>query len=180
MFKPSIVSSEIKYSGKRLSLRNDTVDCGKDGLIIREVVEHPGAVVILPLLGDERLVLIRQYRHPIGAPLYEFPAGTLEAGEAPHVCADRELTEEANYRAGSLLPLGHLYPAPGFCNEKQYLFLATDLTLEQGNPDPGEIIETEYFSVSQFKKMVIDGLITDAKSISIFSRALFMDLLPKA
>jgi len=180
MYKPAIVSSEIKYTGKRLRLRNDIVDCGSDGLITREVVEHPGAVVILPVLADGKLVVIRQYRHPIDEPLYEFPAGTLEISEAPHVCADRELTEEANYKTKTLVSLGYLYPAPGFCNEKQYLFLATDLSSHQGNPDPGEIIETEYFSVSQFKKMVIDGLITDAKSIAIFSRALFMGLLPEA
>ncbi|HMO18633.1 MAG TPA: NUDIX hydrolase [Oligoflexia bacterium] len=173
LIPPPVINSEVMYKGVRLAVRKDYVDCGLKDPVLREVVEHPGAVVILPVFSDGQLLMVNQFRHPLGRMMFEFPAGTLEHGEKPDVCAHRELTEEAHFRAQSMISLGIIHPAPGFCNEQQFLFLATDLIPEKGTPDPGEIIETAYFTVSEVKKMITNCMITDAKSIAIFSRALF-------
>lgn len=168
---PRTIKTELKYQGKRLNLRNDFVDCGLDSPVCREVVEHPGAVVILPVLDDGNLLMIEQYRHPIETFLFEFPAGTLEKNESPEDCASRELVEETSMRASKLESLGIVYPAPGFCNEVQYLFVAHGLTPEQGTTDPGEVIETRAMHISEIKKAIGEGRITDSKSISILYRA---------
>src|SRR5688572_722207 len=92
-----------------------------------DVVDHPGAVAIAPVLDDGRIVLVRQYRHAIGAWLVEIPAGRLERGEEPPTAARRELEEETGYRCGVLEPLGPIFPAPGFCSEVIHLFAARAL-----------------------------------------------------
>jgi ADP-ribose pyrophosphatase len=168
---PPVINSELKYRGKRLSLRNDFVDCGLDDLVCREVVEHPGAVVILPLLENGHVLMIEQYRHPLGSIMLEFPAGTLEENEDPAACARRELQEEAHMLASEIESLGVLHPAPGFCDEVQYLFIARGLVHEQGNPDPGEIIVPREMEVGNVRDAVLHGVITDAKSIAVFYRA---------
>jgi ADP-ribose pyrophosphatase len=174
---PPTIRTERKYQGKRLNLRNDYVDCGLESLVCREVVEHPGAVVILPVLDDGNLLMIEQYRHPIETFMFEFPAGTLEKDESPDICAARELVEETNMRASRLESLGILHPAPGFCNEVQYLFIAHDLTHEQGTTDPGEVIETRSLHISEIKKAIVEGMITDSKSIAILYHACLRGLV---
>ena len=95
--------------------------------VVRQVVKHPGAVVILPQLADGRLLPIAQYRCAVGETVLEFPAGTLEPGEAPLACARRELIEETGYRADHWHALGTIYSSPGFCDERLHLFLASGL-----------------------------------------------------
>lgn len=168
---PPVIKSEITHQGKRLTVRKDYVDCGLDELVCREVVDHPGAVVILPLLPEGKVLMIEQYRHALGTLSLEFPAGTLEKGEDPTCCAHRELHEEANMKAGRIDSLGKIHPAPGFCNEVEYLYIAQDLVFDKGTPDPGEVIVTKEIEVSRVFEMIKDGEITDAKSISIFFRA---------
>jgi ADP-ribose pyrophosphatase len=168
---PPTISSEIRYRGKRLIVRNDYVDCGLDEPVCREVVEHPGAVVILPVCDNGSIIVIEQYRHPLGTLFLEFPAGTLEKDEDPEQCARRELHEEANMKAGSIESLGILHPAPGFCNEVQYLYIARDLVHHEGTPDPGEILVTREMEADSIRSAIMDGRITDAKSISVFYRA---------
>jgi ADP-ribose pyrophosphatase len=142
-----------------------------DGREKEAVVVHPGdAVVILPRDGDEFL-LIRQWRSPIGAYIYEAPAGTMELGEDPMQTAKRELIEETGMAAGSLKAFGYIYTTPGFTDERLWLFEATDLTPSREHaPDDDEIIEPVRFSASQIRTMIRTGEIVDAKTICIFYR----------
>jgi len=137
------------------------------GEVIRDVIEHPGAAVILPLLDDGRVVLIRNVRHTVGKVLWELPAGTLEAGEAPDACAAREVEEETGYRAGSLAPLTEFFASPGILNERMYGFLATDLVQTSQSLDDDEEIEVFPIPQWQVRDMLKDGHIEDAKTITL-------------
>jgi ADP-ribose pyrophosphatase len=130
----------------------------------REVVLHPGAVAILPIFHDERILLVRQYRHPVETELWEIPAGKLEEGEDAMTCAKRELLEETGYEAASWEKLLSFYTSPGFCNEQITLFLARELS-KATEPTPGEIAVQEMFHPRQLKKMVKTGEIRDGKTL---------------
>ncbi|QOJ15254.1 MAG: NUDIX hydrolase [Planctomycetia bacterium] len=131
-----------------------------------EIVAHPGAAVILPVLADGRIVLIRNWRVAAGAELLELPAGTLEPGEAPLTCAARELREETGYSAAVVTPLTRFYSSPGICTEVLHLFAATGLTGGAQSLDAGECIRVEPMAVSAALAAVRDGRIMDAKSIA--------------
>ncbi len=141
---------------------------GPDGKeIIRDVVEHPGAAVILPLLDDGRIVMIRNLRRIVDKVLWELPAGTLENEEAPEVCAAREVEEETGYRAGRLAPLTEFFASPGVLNERMYGFLATDLEQTSQALDESEEIEVFPMPQWQVRDMLKDGHIEDAKTIAL-------------
>lgn len=131
-------------------------------------LHHPGAVVIIPLFENNDLLCVRQYRASIDQWIIEFPAGTLEPREQPHSCAQRELIEECDYKAQQWTTLGELLPAPGFCDERQYLFLAQDLSPEPGICDDDEFIETLRLSLNQFEERILCGDVLDAKTIASF------------
>jgi ADP-ribose pyrophosphatase len=145
--------------------------------VVRQVVQHPGAVVIIPPLEDNCLVLIAQYRFAVGETLLEFPAGTLEPGEAPLECARRELIEETGYRAEHWRALGILYPSPGYCDEQQYLFMATGLVPEHVAGDEDEILEVKGLTVQEVERAIADGTLVDAKSIAAYARATLQEIL---
>ncbi len=132
----------------------------------REIVRHPGAVMIVPLLDDERVVMIRNYREAVEADLWELPAGKLEPGEPPEAAAARELLEETGYRAGRLDKLTEFYTSPGFADELMHAFVATDLTPDQQRLEPGERITVEIMHVSQALNMIREGEIRDGKTIA--------------
>lgn len=132
----------------------------------RAFIEHPGAAVILPLLDDGRIVMIRNRRHAIDQTLWELPAGTLEAGEAPMRCAHRELQEEAGYSAGSLTPLCTFYSAPGTSTELMHAFVARNLQAAQTRPDPTEAIDVQPQSNQQLDALLRAGDIQDAKTLA--------------
>jgi ADP-ribose pyrophosphatase len=134
--------------------------------VIRDCVEHPGAVSIVPLLPGNRVVLIRQYRFAVRGDLWEIPAGTLEAGEAPVRCAHRELMEEIGFRAGRLEKLAVFYTAPGFCDERMHLYLGRDLRPERRPGDPDEIIRPKAVAIATALRWVRSGRIRDAKTIA--------------
>jgi ADP-ribose pyrophosphatase len=134
--------------------------------VVRQVVKHPGAVVIVPQLEDSRLVLIEQYRFAVGETLLEFPAGTLEPDEAPLECARRELIEETGYRADHWHALGVIYPSPGYCDEQQHLFVASGLVPDQAAGDEDEILEVKRLTVQEVERAIADGTLIDAKSIA--------------
>lgn len=134
-------------------------------------VFHPGAVVILPRASSNEFLYIRQYRHSIREELFEFPAGTLGKGEDPANCASRELSEETGFAAKRWEKLGTLYPAPGFCNEKQHLFLASDLYPHRLPGDEDEEIEVLTGTVEEIESLIKSGKMCDGKSISIFMKA---------
>lgn len=120
---------------------------------------------MLPILDDQRVILVWNYRYPIGQRLLELPAGTLEPGEAPDSCAARELEEEIGYRAGKLTKLAEFYPSPGVLSECMHLFLAEELQPAQQKLDPGESIELEILPFDEAVQSVMRGEIRDAKTI---------------
>lgn len=130
----------------------------------RELVLHPGAAAILPILPDGRIILVHQYRHPVGQSLWEIPAGKLESGEDPLTCAKRELLEETGYEAATWEELLSFYTSPGFTDERITLFLARDLT-RVSEPRPSEITTCRAFESSELDHLVASGVIKDAKTI---------------
>jgi ADP-ribose pyrophosphatase len=133
---------------------------------LREVVIHPGSVVLLPLLADGRIVMIRNHRFAVERTLLELPAGTREANEAPELCAARELEEETGYRAGALREVIGFFPAPGSSTERMQLFIAEDLTKCAQNLDQTEQIEVVPMALDEALEHIRDNRIEDAKSIA--------------
>ncbi|MCC5832042.1 MAG: NUDIX hydrolase [Chlamydiales bacterium] len=157
---------EILFHGSRVDLLSIEADHPKGGTVRREVVSHPGAVVILPLLEPETVVLIQNVRYVVQETLWELPAGTLEEIENPLDCAERELEEETGYRAGKIEPLFNCYSTPGFCNEKLFIYLATDLTLKKQSLDETEMIDVIPLKLKRALDMIFSGEIRDAKTIA--------------
>ncbi len=161
-----VLHSERPFSGKLLALRVDRVALPSGRETTREVVEHPGAVAIVPLLPDGRVVLVRQYRHAVGAALLEVPAGTLDQlGESPEEAAARELEEETGFRAARLTPLVTFFPAPGFCTERLTIFLATGLTGGAQGPMDDEDITVETIALDEVPALIARGELRDAKTL---------------
>ncbi len=169
-----VVDSKTMYRGNYLTFRIDTVERTDGSRAQREVVGHPGAVAILALDEQDRVLMVRQYRAPAGRTLLEIPAGTLDidagsgAIEDPDLAAPRELEEETGYRTGSLRRLTSFWTAPGFATELMYLYLATDLgPADEGRlgPDEDERLELEHVPLDEALGAVVRGEIADAKSI---------------
>ena len=158
------LAHEVVYRGRVFEVWRETYR----GHVVEKVV-YRGAVVIVPVEGD-RLLLIRQYRPVVGEYLYEFPAGTLEPGESPEECALRELEEETGYRASILEKLGSFYSSPGYSTEVLHAYLATGLKRGSARPDEDEEIEgIVTFGVEELLRMVRDGEIKDAKTVTAFT-----------
>lgn len=132
----------------------------------REVVRHPGAVIVLPVLDEMRVVMIRNYRIAPDERLWELPAGKLESGEEPIRAAGRELEEETGYAAGRIEPLGEYYTSPGFADELMRAFVATDLHEVGQRLEPGEDIEVRSVPLEEALDMTVDGRIRDGKTIA--------------
>jgi len=160
---------DVLYRGKVFDLIVDQVQYPSGATGIREVVRHPGGAVVVPLLGDGRVVLVRQLRYPFGRHLLELPAGKLGPGEDPAVAAGRELTEETGWVAGSLEKLTSIYTSPGFCDEELHIYLGRDL---RESPDGHKREEGEYsmtlhvMTLEEAVDLVIRGEIRDAKTIA--------------
>jgi ADP-ribose pyrophosphatase len=163
----TVEGSERIFEGKIVKLRVDTVRFQNGNSGKREVVEHGGAVAIVPMLADGKtVVLVRQWRTPVGGPLLEVPAGGLEEGENPEECAKRELTEEIGQTAGRLVPLYTAFVAPGYCTEKIYCFLALNLSDESKDADEDEFVERVEMSLDDAIAAIATGEIQDAKTIA--------------
>lgn len=161
-----VLGSEGVFAGKLLTVRVDRVALPGGRETAREIVEHPGAVGIVPLLPDGRVVLVRQYRHAVGRALLEIPAGTRDQpGESAEAAAARELAEETGYRAASLTRLAAFYTAPGFCTEELTLFLATGLTAGAPAAMDDEAIAVETVALDAVPVLLARGEIADAKTI---------------
>jgi ADP-ribose pyrophosphatase len=131
----------------------------------KEVIRHPGAVVLLPVLQDGRVVMIENHRHSVGQTLLELPAGTIEIGEPPESTAGRELIEETGYHAGRLEKLHEFYSCPGICDELMHLYIATELTAGEPDREATEQIENRIVSREEISQMISRGEIRDAKTL---------------
>ena len=160
------VSSRRIHEGRIINLREDTVMTPSGREARREIVEHKGAVAIVPVLDDGRVVMVRQFRKPAEAALLEIPAGGLEAGEDPADCARRELSEECGLNAGRMEPLFSMYLAPGYSTELLHVFLADELTPTETHLDEDENVEVETFDLPALLQLIDDGDIRDAKTIA--------------
>jgi len=157
------LQKEIVFSGRMLRMDRDTVRLPNGEVTTREVVRHPGAVGILPFKGDE-LLFVRQYRYPLEQITLEMPAGKLDSGEEPYVCAQRELQEETGYR-GTLEHLVSIYTTPGFTDEIIHLYKATDLVWDPLEVDEDEFINVVSIPWAKAKEMALSGEIKDAKTL---------------
>ena len=161
-----ILSSEMIYQGKVFGLRRDEVVEPSGLRATREVITHPGSVVVLPVLPDGRIVMIRQYRHATRQYLWELVAGRKEPEETPKQGAARELLEETGYRAKKFKVFLDVFPTPGFLEERMYLLLAEGLTAGEAQPEEDEKIEVRPFKLKELKQMIKSGRLRDAKSIA--------------
>ena len=151
----------VKFAVEKVKLRDEG-----GGQVDRELVVHPGAVVILGVLDDGRVVMIRNERFAVGKALWELPAGTLEAGEHPADCAARELAEETGYEASSVEPLCAFYSTPGICTEYMRAFVARGLRHVGQNLEAGEKIEAEPVEMDRLLAMIRGGEVEDGKTIA--------------
>ena len=164
MIEEKTISSDRVYSGKTISLRVDTVEIPNKGYQKREIVEHKGAVAIVAITPENKVVLVKQYRKAIEKELWEIPAGKIEIGENPKDTAIRELKEETGYSAGSVKLLHKFYTSAGFSNQKIYIFLAQDLTPGKPSFDEDEFINADEFSLDEVYNMIYKNDIEDAKT----------------
>ena len=173
------LESKRIFEGKIVNLRVDTVELPDGKTSNREVVEHGGAVAIVPMLDHEKVVLVRQFRQPVGATILEIPAGTLDKGEDPAGCARRELVEEIGYFPGKLTEMFHSYLSPGYSTEMLHTFLAEDLEEVEENRDSDEFLEVVKINLRDAVEMIRSGEIVDAKSICgiLLASRLFMECL---
>jgi ADP-ribose diphosphatase len=164
--KAKILKSEVIFEGKSFGVRRDELIEPTGVRTVREVVTHPGSVVVLPVRPDGKIVLVRQYRHATGQYLWELVAGRMEKGENPRKGAARELVEETGYRAKKFTVFLELFPTPGFLEERMYLLLAEGLTAGEAEPEEDEKLIVRAYSKKQLEEMIRRGKMRDAKSIA--------------
>jgi ADP-ribose pyrophosphatase len=170
--KPQIVHSEVPFKGKKLEVVRQTVlwPGGRESVI--ETIVHPGAVAILAIAPDGRVLLERQYRHSVKDFLYEIPAGTLEQGEDPEECASRELLEETGYKPDSLKKVGAIYPAPGYSSEVLHLFIAKVSKAGRQRLEDDESISISLHNLEEAIALINKGTAFDGKSALLLNMAL--------
>lgn len=166
MMQEIITATRKIYKGRVIKLDVHEVRLPDGNLSKREIVQHPGAVAVVALDADQNVLLVRQFRLAANKILYEIPAGTLEPGEPPAICAERELQEEAGHKPGKLESLGGFFVAPGYTTEYIHLYLATELTKAELDGDDDEFIETQRIPLVKALAMIERGEIVDGKSIN--------------
>lgn len=158
------VSHETVYSGRIVSLEVDRVEIDGD-IYLREVVRHPGGVVILALLPDGRIPFVKQHRYPLDQDLLELPAGKLDPSEKPETCAARELEEETGLRALEIRHVCSFYTSPGFCDELLHLYFAPRVERTAAQPEADEDVAVEIYTLQEALYLVETGAIRDGKTI---------------
>ena len=159
------MARQIIYQGRKIQLALDPLALPDGRTIQREVVLHPGAVAILPLVDDEHICLLRNQRISVGETLWEIPAGTLQPPETVASAARRELAEETGYLAGRWTKLAEFYPSPGILSERMYLFVAEELVAGLMHPEPEENLEPKVIPWHDALAWVMQGIIQDGKTI---------------
>ncbi len=161
---------EIKR-GFRVRVNHEQATLPNGRAVQLDIVRHPGAAAVVPFVSAEEVLLIRQYRHAAGGMILEVPAGKLDDGEAPELCAARELEEEAGFRAGRLEPLGFIWTTPGFTDERIYLFAAFELEPVDRRPEDDEFIEVLRVPLEEALDLVWRSELADSKSAVALLRA---------
>ena len=164
--KAKVLSSTIVYEGPVFGIRRDEVIEPSGVRTTREVITHPGSVVVLPVLPDGRIVLIQQYRYAARQYLWELVAGRIDPGETPKEAAARELIEETGFRAKRLRVFLDVFPTPGFLEERMFILLAEGLTAGEAEPEEDEKIISRAYSRKQLEEMIRGGKLRDAKTIA--------------
>jgi ADP-ribose pyrophosphatase len=169
--KAIVNESREVYRGRVFQLLQETVTL-PNGLTTKlELIRHPGAAAVVPMLSKSQVVLIRQYRHAVGSVIWEIPAGTLDPGEDPVHCARRETIEEIGYNAGNMQRIGEIVPVPGYSDERIHIFLATDLRKVPQRLEDDEVLNVEELPFLRALEMIGTGEIVDAKTIIGLLRA---------
>jgi ADP-ribose pyrophosphatase len=161
-----LIQSRKIHQGKVFSLRQDEIRLPNGEVSRLDIVDHPGAVVLLPVQEDGQILFIRQYRHSAGEEMLELPAGTLESGETAEACALREIREEIGMSAGEIEKVGEFFLAPGYSTELLYLYLARDLRPDPLPGDSDEFIQVEPLPLEQAYSMAESGQIRDGKTLA--------------
>ncbi len=161
-----LLKSETLLKGRAFAIRRDWMKTPDGRETKFDIIEHGGSVVLVPLDSDGNMVFVRQYRHAAGGDLLELPAGTLDEGEAPEVCAAREIREETGLAAGKLEKIGEFYLAPGYSTEFMIVYLATDLRHDPLEADADEFLSVEKIPVKNALEMAERGKMPDAKSLA--------------
>ena len=158
------ISSDRVYTGKVITLKVDTVEIPGQGYQKRELVEVGGAVGIVAITDDNKVVLVKQFRKPIEKPIFEIPAGKLEKNESPKECAERELKEEIGYSAKNIKLIHKFFTSAGFSNEIMFVYLATGLTPGENNLDADEFLDVYEIELEEAYNMVLKNDVEDAKT----------------
>jgi ADP-ribose pyrophosphatase len=161
-----LLKSEIIYPGRTFTIRRDHLRLPDGRTTKFDIVEHHGSVVLIPIDERGNLLFVRQYRHAAGKALLELPAGTLDEGEAPEVCARREVREETGMAADQIQLIGGFFLAPGYSTEYMYVYLATSLRQDPLQADDDEFLQVEAFPLAEALKMAENGEIPDSKSLA--------------
>ncbi|MCH5584249.1 NUDIX hydrolase [Shimazuella sp. AN120528] len=159
------ISTKQIYEGKIIDVQLDKVNLPNGGTSYREIVKHPGAVAIMAITDENKLILVRQFRKALEKTIYEIPAGKLDAGEEAESCARRELKEETGYSAKNWEKLTGFYTSPGFADEYIHMFEASELTVGETSFDEDEFVECVELSLAECREKIASGEICDAKTI---------------
>lgn len=161
----TFVSKKTVWRGKAVNFDVDTVRLPNGKLATREYVAHPGAVGVVPFVDKDTIVMVRQYRHPVGEVTLELPAGKIDPRESLLACIKRELAEETGYTAAKFTPLIKYWPTPAFADEVLHLYIATGLKAGRMNADEDEFLEVVHMSFKKAVEMVRRGKIRDSKTV---------------
>lgn len=163
LFEKTVKSEKI-YEGRIISLRKDTVELENGKTALREVVEHPGGVCVVPITNDNHIIFVRQYRYPFGEALLEVPAGKLNPGEDHFECGKRELLEETGAIPSEYLYMGVLYPTTAYLTEKIHIYLAKGLSFSSQSLDDDEFLDVVKVPFEKAVEMVMSNEIKDSKT----------------
>ena len=165
------LSAREVFRGRIVTVHVDEVSLPDGQTSVREIVEHTGGAAILPVDEEGNAYCVRQYRYAVGDALLEAPAGKLEPGEDPLICATRELGEETGFTAEEIIPLGAFWPTPGYCREQIHIYLALGLKKGEAHLDTGEFLDVEKYPLEELFEMTLDGRIDDCKTVMAILRA---------